>query len=285
MRRACLTTCLVAGLAAIMALPGCIRIEDPALTSRYYGTGTAQAQPSTAPGAFNLFPQGQHVPPGPIGHDFPQSTFGSFALDKTTDSEVQASLGVPLQSSTVSGLAPADSSIIAPGQKYVLTQLRYAYAPKGLGQPANQHPVKLAQLVFFDHRLMNYWFGSGLPGEMGLPLGEQLLDNLKQGQTTREQAIAALGTPNVQVLHLVDKQPAGSSEIAYVWTLADGTQTKSHVVAISFDARDRMTAYTSLDNAHPSNVPNLPFPFPAPPGQGAPSNRITPVPQADREHT
>ncbi len=221
---------------------------------------------------------------GPAGRNFPQSAFAGFALDQTTPAEVQAALGPPLKQSTTSAIAKPDSKVIAPGTRFSITHFFYFYAPNGPGLPATEHPNKIAVVFFFDGRLFLYGFGSTLPGEASPPIDEQLLASLRQGKTTRAQAVALLGQPNSEGLHLLDNQK-GSTQISYAWSSNQSGTVKLRTLNVFFDRSGRMSTYTLQDNTYPANTAPLQLPGSPKAPPAVPGDRIPPVPQYDLDHT
>ena len=213
----------------------------------------------------------------PAGHDFPQAAFAGFALDQTTPDQVQAALGAPLKQTTTSGIAKPDSKVIAPGTRFSLTSFLYVYAPNVAGQPR-----KIAFVLFFDGRLFSYNFLSSFPGDAMPPIDEQRLASLRQGRTTRAEAIALLGAPNGQSLHLLDNLK-GSTQISYAWANDQSGTVKLRTLNVFFDRSGRMSTYTLQDNTFPVN--SAPLQLPTPPKPPPSSDSIPPVPQYDLDHT
>ena len=217
-------------------------------------------------------------PPVAVGHDFPQTAFAGFALDRTTSADVEAALGLPTKTSSMSGLAKPDSKVIAPGTRFTVTTLRYLFAPAGVGLPLVQHPMKLASLVFFDGRLVAYDINSFIPGQMNPAVDEARLAELRQGQTTAAQTVALLGPPNGDVLHMVDSA-AGTSELAYNWTQGDGLASKRRILRIFFDRMGRLSSYVVTDGGFPAAPQQIP------PPPASPSMPREQIPPADLSHT
>jgi outer membrane protein assembly factor BamE (lipoprotein component of BamABCDE complex) len=219
----------------------------------------------------------------PAGRDFPQGAFSTFVLDRTSVQDAEALLGPPMKQTIMRGLANGKSRLIPRGTPFSLTVLIYYFAPNGFGQPAPSHPAKAASAVFFDGRLVAYATDNAIPGQANAPIDETRLTALRQGETTREQAIALLGTPNGQLLHLLDAQH-GATELTYTWLDNDGETVQRRTLQVLFDSAGALTTYNLLDNAYPAGSQPIPLPQPQPPRQFMPGPEPL-VPQGDREHT
>jgi hypothetical protein len=215
------------------------------------------------------------------GRDFALPVFATFVLNRTSEAEAQASLGVPLKRSSMRGIVPSIAQALPPGTPYSITTLNYLFAPNGLGKPPAAHPVKLAFLWFFNDRLVAYVETSVLPGEATPPVDETRLTELHQGRTTRTQAIALLGTPNAQLLHILDAQH-GTSQINYFWGHLEGDTVQSRALQINFDRQGKLSTYTLLDQSNP--VGSLPIPMPTPQAPAAPGG-LHLVSPGDLNHT
>lgn len=218
------------------------------------------------------------VAPQPVvvGHDFPQAAFAGFVLDRTSAADVEAALGLPTKTSSMSGLAKPDSKIVAPGTRFTVTTLRYLFAPAGVGLPLSRHPLKLASVVFFDGRLTAYDVNSFIPGESNLVVDEARLAELRQGQTTAAQAVALLGPPNGEALHM-EASAAGASELGYNWLQGEGLLSKRRVLRVFFDRSGRLVSYVVTDAGFagaPQPIPGAPPPVPR-----------EAIPPADLSHT
>jgi hypothetical protein len=220
------------------------------------------------------------APPRPAGRNFTQSLFARFVLNQTSVEEVVASLGAPMTRSTLKGLSNGKSRLVPLGTPFSLTILVYYFAPNGFGQPPDQHPAKAASAVFFDGRLVAYATDSAIPGDTNAPIDEAKLAALRQGETTRDQAIALLGPPNGALLHLLDSQH-GASEISYTWLNMDGPTIRRRTLRVLFDGAGQLTDYTLLDTATPAGAEPIPLPRPEPPEQFTPGAPAAP----DLEHT
>jgi hypothetical protein len=184
-----------------------------------------------------------------------------------------------MKQTVMRGLANGKSKLIPKGTPFSLTVLIYYFAPNGFGQPAQRHPAKAASAVFFDGRLVAYATDSAIPGQANAPIDETRLGALHQGETTREQAIALLGTPNGQLLHLLDAQ-RGATELTYTWLNNDGETVQRRTLHVLFDSAGALTTYSLLDNSYPAGsqpIP-LPHPHPPPPINPRPPPRGTPAP-------
>ena len=221
----------------------------------------------------------------PAGHDYAQAGFDRFVLGQTTVAEAEALLGPPIRQSALKGIASATASIVPPGSHVSLVALNYYYAPMGFGQ-RGPHPAKAASVMFVADHLVGYEFSNSIPGEVTPPIDDNRLSALHQGQTTRAQAIALLGTPLHQLMRIVGPQ-TGASEIAYGWGHRHDGVVDQRVLRINFDPAGHMTTYSVLENSFPAgSAPMLQFNPQAPqPGTPQPGLQREPMPRADREHT
>ena len=193
----------------------------------------------------------------PVGRDFSRAPFAGFTLDSTSVAEAEAALGPPMKRTTLRSLVSATSRRLVPGTPYALTALNYYYYPNGPGAPAEGHAGKSASLVFLDGRLIAYGAESSLPGDADAPLDEVRLGSLQQCRTTRSEAIALLGQPNAQSLHILDAQP-GAVDIVYVWqTTRQGVAAKRSL-HVFFDRTGTMSNYTLVDDQIASGAPATP---------------------------
>jgi hypothetical protein len=220
--------------------------------------------------------------PHPAGRNFAQRAFSAFVLDRSSVAEVEAALGPPMQRTTMRGLAHGRSLLLAPGTPFSVTILIYYFAPSGFGEPAQAHPAKAASALFFDGRLAAYAIDSAIPGDANAAIDETRLAALHQGETTRDEAIALLGPPDGQLLHLMDAE-RGATEISYSWLNMDGATVQHRSLRVQFDTAGQLTGYTLLDNAYPLGSEPIPLPQLQEPPQFAPG--LESLPQADREHT
>jgi hypothetical protein len=218
----------------------------------------------------------------PAGHDFTQAAFARFVLNETSLGDVEAALGPPMKQSTVKGLAKPTATLVAPGTPLSLVTLQYYWAPNGFGLPANAHPAKTASVTFLNGRLVAYGFTTAIPGEVQPPIEEAMLTGLHQGATTRDEAVAMLGTPNGAMVHVLDKQK-GESEINYGWRRVSNGTVEQRSLELFFDKYGRLTTYRLLDNDFPANSAPIQLPMPVPPpAQPVPHPMI---PQPDLNHT
>jgi len=216
----------------------------------------------------------------PVGRDFSRAVFSSFVMGQTTSAQARAMLGEPTKSSSMTGLADPQSKVIAPGTRFTLTNDTYLFAPLGVGLPITRYPIKFGMLVFMDDRLVGYDNNSTVPGDSNAVIDEARLADVRQGETTRAEAIAALGPPDGQVLYMVGPL-SGTSSIIYSWAAVDGEPGKRRVLRISFDKNGRLATYTAIDNNFPipNTPPNLMAPQPGGPGL------MHPIPPGDFSHT
>ncbi len=220
----------------------------------------------------------------PAGHDFAQGAFARFVLNETSLADVEAALGPPMKQSTVQGLAKPSATLVAPGTPLSLVTLQYYWAPNGFGLPANAHPAKTASVMFLNGRLVAYGFTTGIPGEVQPPLDENILASLRQGETTRDEAVAMLGTPNGAMVHVLDKQK-GESQISYGWRRVSNGTVEQRSVELFFDKFGRLTTYRLLDNDFPANSAPIQLPTPLqPPAQPVPQPHPG-IPPPDLNHT
>jgi len=183
----------------------------------------------------------------PVGRDFSRAPFASFTLDSTSVAEAEAALGPPMKLTTVRSLVGATSRRLVPGTPYALTALNYYFYPNGAGALAQGHPGKSASLVFLDGRLIAYGAESSLPGDANAPLDEMRLGALHQCRTTRSEAIALLGQPNAESLHILDAQP-GAVDIVYVWQNTRQGMAANRSLRVFFDRNGTMSNYTLVDD-------------------------------------
>ncbi len=182
----------------------------------------------------------------PAGHDFAQGAFARFVLNETSLADVEAALGPPMKQSTVQGLAKPSATLVAPGTPLSLVTLQYYWA-----QP---------------------------------PLDENILASLRQGETTRDEAVAMLGTPNGAMVHVLDKQK-GESQISYGWRRVSNGTVEQRSVELFFDKFGRLTTYRLLDNDFPANSAPIQLPTPLqPPAQPVPQPHPG-IPPPDLNHT
>jgi hypothetical protein len=224
--------------------------------------------------------------PQPVGRDFALSPFAGFVLNQTSEAEVQASLGPPIKRTFQSSIAPPTSQLLMPGTPYSVSTLNYLFAPNGLSGGRADHPAKLAILSFFDNRLIAYYETSIIPGQVNTAVDEARLVQLQQGKTTRSQAIALLGTPNAQIVHLTDAEP-GTAQIGYFWIRADGGTLLTRELKLDFDRAGKLTVYTLRDTATPGDSPLLPYATPpgVPGDQPGPQPNLDQIPPGDFNHT
>lgn len=215
--------------------------------------------------------------PQPAGRDFALSPFANFVLNQTSEADVQASLGPPVKRTSQSSIAPPNSQLLMPGTPYSVSTLNYLFAPNGLTGGKAEHPAKLAILWFFDNRLVAYVETSIIPGQLNAAVDEARLVQLQQGKTTRPQAIALLGTPNAQIVHLLDAQP-GTAQISYFWVRVDGDTLLTRELKLDFDRAGKLTTYTMSDSSSPADSPPLPSTTP----QGIPGDQPSPQPNLDQ---
>jgi outer membrane protein assembly factor BamE (lipoprotein component of BamABCDE complex) len=220
------------------------------------------------------------TPHPPIGRDFAKAAFAGFVLDRTTLGEVEAVLGPPMRQANISGIAKPDAKGIVPGTRFTFVRLDYWFAPSGL-----KRPLKEAELVFFDDRMVQFSRFTSLPSEVSQPVDPELLTRLRQGQTTRAQAILLLGTPTGETLHKFDSEH-GSSELLYGWTQRIGGMVEQKNLLLFFDKYERLTSYTLLENSYPEGSPPMPMPSPpSQPDQAAPPGEPVPGSRPDLNHT
>jgi hypothetical protein len=184
-----------------------------------------------------------------------------------------------MKQTTVRGLVGATSKRLVPGTPYALTALNYYYFPNGPGALSQGHAGKTASLIFLDGRLIAYGADSSLPGDSNAPIDEARLDSLHQCRTTRREAIALLGQPNAESLHILDAQP-GAIDIVYSWQNAQQGLAARRSLRVFFDRNGEMSNYTLVDDQSAGGgVPaavHTPVPTPLPP----------PCPSVvDRQHT
>jgi hypothetical protein len=215
----------------------------------------------------------------PVGRDFSRAPFAGFTLDSTSVSEAEAALGPPMKLTTVRGLVAATSKRLVPGTPYAVTELSYYFFPNGMGAASQGHAGKFASLVFFDGRLIAYGAHSSLPGDANAPVDEGRLDSLHQCQTTRREAIALLGQPDAESLHILDAQP-GAIDIVYTWQNTRQGVAAHRSLRVFFDRNGAMSNYTLVDNENALGgvAPALHPPLPAALPPACPN--IT-----DRQHT
>jgi hypothetical protein len=187
-----------------------------------------------------------------LGRDFPRQPFADFTLDATSVAEAEAALGQPMKLTTVRGLVGANSKRFVPGTPYTLTALSYFYFPNGPGPLSQGHPGKAASLLFLDGRLIAFGDDSNLPGDANTPVDESRLDSLHQCRTTRSEAIALLGQPNAESLHVLDAQP-GAIDIAYSWQTLQAGVTARRSLRVFFDRTGAMSNYTLVDDQSAAN--------------------------------
>jgi len=220
-----------------------------------------------------------HTGGQPVGRDFSRAPFASFTLDSTSVAEAEAALGPPMKLTTVRGLVSATSKGLVPGTPLAMTELNYYFFPNGTGVVSQGHPGKFASLVFFNGRLIAYGGRSSLPGDADPPIDEARLDSLHQCRTTRRQAIALLGQPDAESLHMFDAQP-GAVDIIYTWQNTQPGGAARRSLRVFFDRSGAMSNYTLVDNEGAmgtiSVVPHPVLPTPLPPA--CPNI-------ADRQHT
>jgi hypothetical protein len=223
--------------------------------------------------------------PQPAGRDFALTPFAGFVLNQTSEADVQASLGPPVKRTFQSSIAPPTSQLLTPGTPYSVSKLDYLFAPNGLTGKA-AHPAKLAMLWFFDNRLVAYVESSIIPGQLNAAVDEARLVQLQQGKTTRAQAIALLGTPNAQIVHLLDAQP-GTAQISYFWVRLDGDTLLTRELRLDFDRAGKLTVYTMSDSTSAADAPPLPSSTPqAIPGdQPSVQPNLEQIPPGDFNHT
>jgi hypothetical protein len=183
----------------------------------------------------------------PVGRDFSRAPFAGFTLDSTSVAEAEAALGPPMKRTTIRSLVSATSRRLVPGTPYALTALNYYYYPNGPGALARGHAGKSASLVFLDGRLIAYGAESSLPGDANVPLDDMRLGSLRQCRTTRSEAIALLGQPNAQSLHVLDAQP-GAVDIVYVWQNTRQGVAAHRSLRVFFDRNGTMSNYTLVDD-------------------------------------
>ncbi len=203
----------------------------------------------------------------PVGRDFSRAPFAGFTLDSTSVSEAEAALGPPMSLTTIRGLVAATSKRLVPGTPYAMTELSYYFYPNGTGAASRGHAGKFASLVFFDGRLIAYGAHSSLPGDANAPVDEGRLDSLHQCQTTRREAIALLGQPDAESLHVLDAQP-GAIDLIYTWQVTQQDVAAHRSLRVFFDRNGAMSNYTLIDNEnalggiaaaiHPPLLPALP---------------------------
>jgi hypothetical protein len=214
-----------------------------------------------------------------LGRDFPRAPFAAFRLDVTSVNEAEAALGPPMKLTTVRGLVAATSKRLVPGTPYALTLLSYYFFPTGSGQAGQSHPGKAASLVFLDGRLIAYGADSSLPGDANLPIDEARLDSLHQCRTTRSEAIALLGQPNGESLHVLDAQP-GAIDVTYSWQNVQEGVSAHRSLRLFFDRTGAMSNYRLVDDQTAANG------LPAAPHPTVPTPLPPPCPNvADRQHT
>ncbi len=249
------------GVAVLLVLAGCAPARPP---------GVAQQMPA---------PPAKLLVRGPFGRDFSVALIAGFVLDRTRVADVKAALGPPMREQTVQGIVSADSKRVAPGSPFSVARLSYFYFPKGIGGPASEHPGKTAQLAFLNGQLLGYWVGDSLPGEALPPLDEAVLARLHQCQTTRAEAIALLGPPTAQVLHVLDAHE-GTVEVSYVWSGSDAGAPHVRMLRLVFDRSGEMADYTLVtDVGAGAGLPNLT------PSGGQPGLPPSCPAGASREHT
>jgi hypothetical protein len=221
----------------------------------------------------------------PAGRDFAKAAFARFALDQTSLNEAEAALGPPMKQVAIRGIARPGAAGVVPGTPIALVRLNYYYAPFGFGTPAGQHPAKSATLVFLNERLVAYDFNTAIPAEVTPPIDQSVLANLRQGATTRAEAIALLGTPNGELLHVLNDAQRGASQVSYGWRrIANGT-VEQRSLLLFFDKASRLSTYTLLDNSYPVDSPPIPMPMPVQPPTPVVPVPHREIPQPDLSHT
>ncbi len=223
--------------------------------------------------------------PHPVGRDYAQGALAQFGLNRTSVADAEAVLGPPMRQTSMRSIAKPTATAVPPGSVITLTTLNYYYAPNGFGQPRGAHPAKSATLVFFQDRLAGYDLSNGIPGEVMPPVDEARLTALQQGHTTRDEAVALLGPPTGEVMHILDPQ-RGSREVAYGWAHRDGGTVELRTLRITFDTAGVLSSYTVVNNSFPVNGAPLLLLGP----QAAPSIPPVPpmpraIPHPDLEHT
>ena len=216
--------------------------------------------------------------PHPLGRDFSRAAFSSFVLQATTLPQVEAALGSPLRTSSITGLANQRALIVTPGTPIALTLVNYLFAPYGLAlkATASPSPIKAATLVFFQGRLVGYDVNSNIPGDDNAPIPADRLGALQKGSTTREEAIALLGPPNGQSVEIGPVE-ARKSVMTYGWVhVADGT-VRRQLLKLQFDESGMFTTYTMLDNSFPVGSAPMTIPFEQPSPQPS-------IPGVERVH-
>ncbi len=215
----------------------------------------------------------------PVGRDFSRVPFAGFMLDSTSVAEAEAALGPPMKLTTIRSLVSATSKGLVPGTPLALTELSYYFYPNGMDAVSQGHVGKYASLVFFDGRLIAYGGHSSLPGDTNVAIDESRLDLLHQCQTTRREAIALLGQPDAELLHMFDAQP-GAVDIIYTWQNARQGIAGRRSLRVFFDRSGAMSNYTLVDNeaatGGASAAPHAILPAPSPPA----CPNVT-----DRQHT
>ena len=203
--------------------------------------------------------------PHPLGRDFSRAAFSGFVLQTTTLPQVEAALGSPLRTSSISGLANQRALIVMPGTPIALTLVNYLFAPYGIALKASvgSSPLKAATLVFFQGRLVGYDVNSSIPGDDNAPIQEDRLGALQKGGTTREEAIALLGPPNGQSVE-IGPAIGRKSAVTYSWVhVADG-MVRRKVLKLQFDRSGLFVTYTMLDNSFPVGSAPMTIPFEQP---------------------
>ena len=214
-------------------------------------------------------PQGAGVN-RPVGRNYPNDVLTRFVLGQTNLEDAESLLGAPMRQSSVHGTAKLTPTQTVSGTPLTFTMLNYYYLPNGNGRPISQHPYKNLTCAFADGRLIGYDTASTMPGDILPPIDESRLKSLHQGMTTRAEAIALIGRPTGQVLHVFGSD-SGTSEISYGSTTVNNGTVDARILKVFFDKVGTVSSYSVTENSYPTNgMPLLQ------PQQAAPSNAQAP---------
>ncbi len=184
------------------------------------------------------------------GKDFQRPDPNSLVLGQTTLSEVLTKFGPPLSqttsSSDTSTGTPSRSQenrpaglrrASVPGQ---IESLRYQYAHAALEGGGAIARVRQFTLAFWNGRLVQYNYSSSFEND-STNFDPAKVSSFTRGQTTKAQALSALGQPGGQAIYpAVAKE--GTSELMYQYVVTGPRQAETTIknLELLFDASDRL---------------------------------------------
>ncbi len=153
---------------------------------------------------------------GCAGSDFVRPTEGVLVVGKSTQSDVVAKMGNPLQTGEMTK------------NEKQLKVTKYAYASTG-GDPAQPGvtPARAMTFTFFNEKLTSQEFISSFKQD-STDFDAGKIASIAKGKTTKEQVIALLGKPSGEAIYPIIK---GTNDRAYVYSYV---QAKGSVFDMKF---------------------------------------------------